>query len=168
MIRIALLVSMLGGCMVFFDGDDDKDPPNPCGLTYCTPALLCGNGVLDMGEACDDGNYVSGDGCSQDCRSTEVCGNGYLDVGEQCDDGNTIDGDGCAASCHDPSCGNAVLDMGEVCDDGNNVSGDGCRADCASNEVCGNGIVDTVSGEQCDDGNSNDNDGCTNACKLPN
>jgi hypothetical protein len=29
-----------------------------------------------------------------------------------------------------------------MCDDGNNVSGDGCRDDCASDETCGNGIVD--------------------------
>ena len=26
--------------------------------------LICGNGTLDAGEACDDGNVISGDGCS--------------------------------------------------------------------------------------------------------
>lgn len=31
----------------------------------CT--LLCGNGRMDSGEVCDDGNRVSGDGCSSSC-----------------------------------------------------------------------------------------------------
>jgi len=55
-------------------------------------APRCGDGHLDGGEICDDGNNVSGDGCSSDCRSTEVCGNSIVDVkvGEQCeiDEGN--------------------------------------------------------------------------------
>jgi cysteine-rich repeat protein len=28
---------------------------------------ICGNGAVDAGEECDDGNTVSGDGCSSDC-----------------------------------------------------------------------------------------------------
>lgn len=28
---------------------------------------LCGNGILDVPEQCDDGNRVSGDGCSPEC-----------------------------------------------------------------------------------------------------
>lgn len=27
----------------------------------------CGNGILDAGEECDDGNNVDGDGCAADC-----------------------------------------------------------------------------------------------------
>lgn len=30
---------------------------------------VCGNAVVDTGEACDDGNTDSGDGCSEACRS---------------------------------------------------------------------------------------------------
>jgi cysteine-rich repeat protein len=56
---------------------------------------LCGNGVVDVGEVCDDGNQVSGDGCRGDCKKMEVCGDGELDVGEQCDDGNHNPADGC-------------------------------------------------------------------------
>jgi len=59
--------------------------------------LSCGNGTLDPGEACDDGNTRSGDGCPADC--TPPCGDGVLDPGEACDDGNTLDGDGCSADC---------------------------------------------------------------------
>jgi cysteine-rich repeat protein len=34
-------------------------------LAYCS---TCGNGALDSGEVCDDGNAANGDGCSQSCR----------------------------------------------------------------------------------------------------
>jgi cysteine-rich repeat protein len=62
---------------------------------------LCGNGIVDEQEACDDGNIIAGDGCSQDCRSTESCGNGTVDlaVGEVCDDGNTAPDDRCCSDC---------------------------------------------------------------------
>jgi cysteine-rich repeat protein len=29
----------------------------------------CGDGVLDGGEVCDDGNVIGGDGCASDCRT---------------------------------------------------------------------------------------------------
>jgi cysteine-rich repeat protein len=58
----------------------------------------CGNGVLDPGEQCDDGNRSAGDGCSPACQ-LEICGNGVVEGNEQCDDGNAVDGDGCEASC---------------------------------------------------------------------
>lgn len=32
----------------------------------------CGNSVVNAGEACDDGNTVSGDGCSAACQPDEV------------------------------------------------------------------------------------------------
>lgn len=90
---------------------------------------MCGNGNLDSGEQCDDGNAISGDGCSAACES-EACGNGFLDPGEECDDGNELDGDGCSASCTLEECGNGILDFGEECDDGNLLSGDGCSPVC--------------------------------------
>jgi len=68
-----------------------------------TPVGDCGNGILDPGEQCDDGNAVPGDGCSASCR-LEVCGNGIRDAGEQCDDGNTVSGDGCSAACRLEGC----------------------------------------------------------------
>jgi cysteine-rich repeat protein len=60
--------------------------------------LTCGNGVVDPGEVCDDGNNQSDDGCPADC--TAHCGDGVLDLGELCDDGNQVDGDGCSADCN--------------------------------------------------------------------
>ena len=61
----------------------------------------CGNYVVEVGEQCDDGNHVDGDGCSQDCKSNEQCGNGVVDDirGEQCDDGNLASHDGCDSQC---------------------------------------------------------------------
>lgn len=97
------------------------------------PVTACGNGVVDAGEGCDDGNAVDGDGCSKACTPTiGGCGNGVLDAGEACDDGNSVDGDGCSKDCT-PSlggCGDGVVDDGEDCDDGNSVGGDGCEANC--------------------------------------
>ena len=61
---------------------------------------VCGNGILETGEECDDNNTIDGDGCSSQCLiDTPVCGNGILETGEECDDNNTIDGDGCSSQC---------------------------------------------------------------------
>lgn len=59
--------------------------------------VRCGDGVLDDGEQCDDGNFESGDGCNA-CRLPR-CGDGVVDPGEECDDGNGDAGDGCTPQC---------------------------------------------------------------------
>ena len=59
----------------------------------------CGDGILDAGEACDDGNTTNGDGCSSTCELESLCGDGILEGNEVCDDGNTVDGDGCSSTC---------------------------------------------------------------------
>lgn len=40
--------------------------------------LTCGNGILDAGEECDDGNVVDGDGCSATCETELVLGSRTL------------------------------------------------------------------------------------------
>jgi cysteine-rich repeat protein len=127
-----------------------------------TTASFCGDGTLDPGEACDDGNQTAGDGCQSGCV-VSICGDGIQDTGEECDDHNNVDGDGCSADCTLP-CGDNTLDPGEQCDDGNEVSGDGCQATCVL-PVCGDAIVDA--GEDCDDGNAIDFDGCQTDCTTP-
>ena len=52
----------------------------------------CGDGNLDGGEECDDGNNTNGDSCASDCTIEPFCGDGALDYGEQCDDGNNANG----------------------------------------------------------------------------
>ena len=91
----------------------------------------CGNGTLDPGEECDDGNSEDGDGCSISCR-IERCGDGVLQGAEECDDGNMDGGDGCSATCRLERCGDGEVQPGEECDDGNNIDGDGCSAICRS------------------------------------
>ncbi len=92
---------------------------------------VCGNGVVEAGETCDDGNDAAGDGCSAQCQFESECGNGAIDLGETCDDGNRNNGDGCDSDCRiETECGNEVVEPGEQCDDGNAQSGDGCNAQC--------------------------------------
>lgn len=69
-------------------------------------ALRCSN--LPSHE-CDDGNFESGDGCSDLCKiergyecDAEICkaviGDKIIVEGEEeCDDGNKLDGDGCSS-----------------------------------------------------------------------
>jgi cysteine-rich repeat protein len=117
-----------------------------------------------MGEACDDGNTIDGDGCESTCVPTG-CGNGVITMGEGCDDGNIVDGDGCDSNCQPTGCGNGIKTMGETCDDGNKINCDGCRGNCSAVETgCADGFVCGM--ETCDDGNTTDADGCDSNCTL--
>jgi len=85
--------------------------PLDAGLACLAPpprCPACGDGIIDPGEVCDDGNRVNGDGCDNNCTLTG-CGNGIVTGLEQCDDGNAIDNDGCTNTCqfncHNPVCG---------------------------------------------------------------
>ena len=66
---------------------------------FLSALTMCGNGVVDDGEECDDGNAASGDSCRPDC-TVERCGDGIVDPGEACDDG-AANGSGrcCAGTC---------------------------------------------------------------------
>jgi cysteine-rich repeat protein len=80
--------------------DGDFGMLNGWTLTLVTTGA-CGDGVLDPGEECDDGNLVDGDGCDSNCTRPH-CGNGIKDAGEDCDDGaaNGTPGDPCPSTCH--------------------------------------------------------------------
>ncbi|APR87747.1 hypothetical protein A7982_13096 [Minicystis rosea] len=43
--------------------------PSSCRKDCSIP--ICGDGVLDGGEVCDDGNTVGGDGCAANCKSLQ-------------------------------------------------------------------------------------------------
>jgi len=64
----------------------------------CTP--ICGDGIVSLGEQCDDGVNDGGYGeCAPNCLIGPYCGDGITQTGESCDDGNRLSGDGCSASC---------------------------------------------------------------------
>lgn len=104
---LAAALGLLGAsCTVSFQqggpgtGDGGVDP-------------LCGNGVLDPGELCDDGNNADGDDCRHDCRQDFTrCGDGLPDPGETCDDGNRVPGDGCDERCQAEYCDETVCPSG--------------------------------------------------------
>ena len=118
-----LSLALLAGCGFGDNGSLTQNSRN-----------VCGDSIVDANEGCDDGNNVSGDGCSDACAaevSNPVCGNGTREVGEACDDGNATNADGCSSACAVESvCGNGTREAGEACDDGNKASGDGCSPSC--------------------------------------
>jgi cysteine-rich repeat protein len=64
----------------------------------CRP--ICGDGIVGLGEECDDGVNDGGYGeCHPGCVLGPYCGDGIVQEGEDCDDGNQIDGDGCGSAC---------------------------------------------------------------------
>ncbi len=70
-----------------------------CEADSCVDGGDCGDGALDIGEICDDGNLSDNDGCVAGCVLA-TCGDGFVHQGvEACDDGNQIDGDGCNSDC---------------------------------------------------------------------
>ena len=127
-----------------------------------SPDPTCGDGRVDDGEACDDGNDVDSDECTNACKLPR-CGDGILQNKEGCDDGNSDDTDSCLSTCDDAKCGDGFVHTGvEECDDGNVSSNDVCLTTCLFN-ICGDGKVNPET-EECDDGNLVDNDACRSNC----
>jgi cysteine-rich repeat protein len=159
-----------------------------------TAAPVCGDGTVNPGEQCDDGNNVNGDACTNTCK-TAYCGDGIIGGLEQCDDGQQNSNDranACRTTCRKAHCGDGVVDSGEQCDGSSNCTleckiaycGDGIlqqgeqcddgylNSDSNPNAcrthctlaTCGDGVTDR--NEQCDDGNQTNDDSCSNSCKA--
>lgn len=63
---------------------------------------VCGNGKLEAGEQCDDGNTVSGDKCSSICQSEITCSKDTdCKTGEKCDNGRCVQTTKSCNSCED-------------------------------------------------------------------
>jgi cysteine-rich repeat protein len=133
-------------------GDANADVADTCRTDCTLPA--CGDGIIDSGEQCDDGNDIDLDACANDCTSTS-CGDGSVQEGEECDDGNSSNSDSCLNNCRRPRCGDGVISLysrtetlnspvvtnpfgatGRVCDDGGTCSGSSSGTTC---NVSGNG-----------------------------
>jgi len=115
------------------------DPTTTTPTTTTIGPPVCGDGVVEGDEACDDGNQSNNDACLNSCEPAS-CGDGLIHKGvEVCDDGvNDNSYNGCAPGCAalGPRCGDAAVqaDEGEECDDGNQVPDDGCTA-CKADDV---------------------------------
>ena len=127
---------------------------------------VCGDGIRQGTEQCDDGNLTVGDGCSANCT---------VELGWSCSRSGLMQPDRC-----NQGCGNGTVEGSEKCDDGNNVAGDGCSPTCTiengwtctlssgrswCNTTCGDGIW-IPSREGCDDGNRVNGDGCAANCTV--
>jgi len=129
-----------------------------------TTTGVCGDGVVDTLEECDDAAANADDAaCTADCLRN-VCGDGKLWPGhEDCDDGSAnADGGACTSACTLASCGDGkVLEGVEVCDDGVNDGAYGsCAADCSARAAhCGDGTIDVE--EECD----SEDPSCLGNCK---
>ncbi len=117
---------------------------SPAILLGCMPRIeemdipaVCGDGVVQEGEACDDGNADNSDDCTTNCVRP-MCGNGNPEGAEECDDGNTDNEDACRNDCTLPECV-SDLDCGvQICLA--TLCQDGCRTngDCTAFEACVN------------------------------
>jgi cysteine-rich repeat protein len=141
------------------DGDGDGDTGDT-GDTDGSPE--CGNGIVEAGEECDDGNLDNSDHCLDSCVQA-TCGDGHVGPGEGCDDGNAIDDDMCTNECALLSCGDGMVQVGEECDDGNADDTDECLGTCVL-ASCGDGHM-WAGVEACDDGNDDNTDACPETCE---
>lgn len=181
-------VAPVAGRAVACSDDRVCEEDQVCHRGFCLQRVLpCnGDGIVQTGEACDDGNSDNDDACLDDCQRA-VCGDGIERqdpapgaIGyEACDDGNTDNEDGCTAACALAVCGDGLVrrdlpagaEGHEACDDGSPGDQDNCTNACQLAR-CGDGIqrMDLQPADEgyeaCDDGNTNNRDGCTNACQI--
>ncbi len=123
-----------------------------CDKTTCQNKPKCGNGRIESGEFCDNGNLCAG-------NASAAC------------TGITVKTDAACINCEYASCGNGTKEAYEECDpkDATHAglaAGQRCLSTCKISR-CGDGYVDADAGEKCDDGNTNNNDACTTKCDVP-
>lgn len=107
--------------------------------TVRTCSVSCNDGVIiSPEENCEDGNGISGDGCSNICK---------LEPGFDC---TTV---GNSTTCKG-TCADGLLKPGEVCDDAILGVNKGCKADCSG----------PLPGWSCTGGDADNPMVCTEVC----
>ena len=138
----------------------------------CVDPSKCGDGIVQIGEVCDDGDANSDDWslephCNASCSGNAPhCGDGDITDSETCDAGanNTASYTavpGCNTACTGPNphCGDGTIQGAEICDNGGDNSNSysiepGCNLTCSgSNPHCGDNVIN--GNEVCDDGQAN-------------
>ena len=117
---------------------------------------LCGNGAVDPGEECDDGNRVNGDGCDVSCRFT--CTHGVSD--DVCADGNYCNGPETCDANHNCVPSTGPLADGTICGEANKCAAGKCTVAAPD---CGDTLVEPP--EECDNGPSGDSASCV-GCRF--
>jgi cysteine-rich repeat protein len=126
---------VVGADFKAFTGDFDC---SAFGVSGGVNASRCGNGQIDEGEECDDGNRANGDCCAAVCKLNRA--------GTACSD----DGSPCTSDVCDATGQCQHIDITGPCDDGNS---------CTADDTCVSGrCVGTV---QPDDSGCDDGNGCT-------
>ncbi|MBI5499536.1 MAG: DUF4215 domain-containing protein [Deltaproteobacteria bacterium] len=138
--------------------------PGACRSATCT-RTGCGNGVVDAGEECDDGNVVPGDGCENDCLySCHVA----ADCRELPD--NPCTSDTCSANTNGQHCVHAPNTL--PCNDGDPcTSVDACNGEGACAGVLIDADGDTYGpgaacGGDCNDASAAVHPGATELCNA--
>ena len=121
------------------------------------PPAECGNGIVEAGEACDDG-FANSDtipnACRTDCSEAR-CGDGVVDQGEACDPAAEEPALGCSDECLLPATVCAPCDGDQACGRADDVcmdllDGTFCGVVCATDADCADGLscedVRSVSG----------------------
>lgn len=158
-------------------------------------AYVCGNGVVEPGEACDDGNGLSGDGCSSACEFEECSVTGTwegslgtnllftLSIRE--DSGGSLSGAAVLQGFSFPVMRLTGLRQGRdvsfsLAFDTSFLTFSGYESSCDAIQVIGpygtGGMsrtgpfrcTDGITdpGEECDDGNFDAGDGCSLTCRV--
>ena len=174
--------------------DDFLVYPNvlECTMPAHFTASVCGNGTVESGEICDDGDADNDNACSNNCLFNE--GAGACSADTDCESGLVCDGASDTCEVPAPACGDGNVDPGEACDDGDMVNTNACSNNCLFNEgqgacsantdcetglecdtstdtcevpvspTCGDGNIDA--GEACDDGDMDNDNDCSNRCRF--
>lgn len=147
-----------------------------CQINSLPPVSLCGNGTIDAGEQCDDGNTTNGDGCSASCQTEATLSwRNPIHPLDANDDGvvRPNDTNALIAYLNDPATPKTVTAGYTPSPRYPDVDGDrsitSLDALLISNWIeaqCGNGQHEPELGEECDDGNTIDDDACSNTCVL--
>ena len=101
------------------------------------PDPVCGNGIREVGEECDDGNMDNTDMCTNNC-TVRKCGDGILAQDEECD-GSLFSISSCSSF-------NPNYDTGSL------KCSSACKIDtseCSVSPKCGDGIINSPN-EECD------------------
>jgi cysteine-rich repeat protein len=125
----------------------------------------CGNGIVELGETCDDGNTVGGDGCDEFCQNEP-----FVDTDS---DGIEDAEDNCPVNPNSNVLGTCI-DVSLLSNHEGNISSFTCvdDTDCSGKTINVNGVDYAV--EHCENSQANEDgdsgstsgDGCGNACDI--